>query len=476
MKKHQLKPIMLIGCLIIFTCAALAYTAQKNGSSIIPDIKPVNNVITGKNGIVTISGHLTQEKIFKGGDGTASLSLTIKADDVLSGNKEKNNVDMVIVLDRSGSMQGKKIQDARTSVKNLISQLGSSDRFALVTYSSGVQKHSDLMLMTPGNREYIQQLVSSIHPGGGTNLGAGLEAGIKILKNAENKGNLGRLILISDGLANEGITNPVSLGNMASAAVKNEFAISTVGVGNDFNEQLMTSLADRGTGNYYYLENPNAFANVFQKEFHQTQTSVATGLTIQIPLDNGITLTEASGYPINVKSNTAVFYPGDLRSGQSRSLFLSFNLPVNAEKTFEINNITAAYQYKGENYAASITKPFRIACVADRKSAVSSIKKDVWERKVIQDDYSRLKEQVAADIKLGKQEAAMKKIQKYQGEKQAINEVVQSPAVSANLQKAVRNLQDYVTDTFSGEREEVAVKQKKNSKALQFEAYKDKRN
>ncbi|MDM8537511.1 VWA domain-containing protein, partial [Desulfobacterales bacterium HSG17] len=459
--------------LIVFTCAALAYTAQKTQPQ--PHVKPINNIIKGKNGIVTISGHLTQEKIFKGGDGNASLSLTIKADNVIMENKGKNNVDMVIVLDRSGSMQGKKIQDAKTSVKNLISQLGTNDRFALVTYSSGVQTHSELMLMTPSNQDFMQQKVNSIHPGGGTNMGAGLQAGINILNNAAKKGNLGRLILISDGLANEGITNPKALGNMASSALKNEFAISTVGVGSDFNEQLMTSLADRGTGNYYYLENPNAFAEVFQNEFHKTQTSVATGVKIEIPLNNSISLTGASGYPIEIKNNTAVFYPGDLRSGQSRNLFLTFKLPVNSEKVFEINNISTIYQYKGQNYSASLTDPFRIACVADKKSVISSIKKDVWERKVIKEDYNKLKDEVAADIKAGKQEAAMQRIQEYQGKNQALNEVVKSPAVKANLQKAVRSLRDVVVSTFDGEQEEVAMKQKMNSKALQFEAYKEQR-
>lgn len=403
MKKNHFKPVVIIGCLIVLTCAALAYTAQKNQAS------PLNSTIHEKNGILAVSGRLAQEKIFKGGDGSASLSLTITADDIFTETREKNNVDMVIVLDQSGSMQGKKIEDARTSVRNLISQLGSADRFALVTYSSGVHKYSNLMQMNPANQKYMQQMVNNIYAGGGTNLGAGLQAGINILKNAEKNGNLGRIILISDGLANEGITEPGSLGNMASTALENEFSISTAGIGSDFNEQLMTSLADRGTGNYYYLENPNAFAEVFQKEFHKTQTSAATGVKIQVPLDKGISLVSASGYPIEVKNNTAVFYPGDLGSGQTRNLFLNFRLAADSEKTFEISNITVNYQYKGQNYSASTPSPFYITCAADKQSVISSIKKDVWERKIIQDDYNKLKDEVAADIKAGKQDAAIQK-------------------------------------------------------------------
>ena len=472
MKKNYMKPLILVSGLIALTCGAMAYSARTSA----PQPVPSPPVSSAKSGIVTLSGNLTQDKVFTGGDGTASLALTIGADKVATQeNTPARHVDMVIVLDRSGSMDGEKIRDARQAVLNLLSQLSPQDRFALVSYSGDVRKHFDLLHVTDDNRQRLTNAVSSISAGGGTNLGAGLQQGLRILSDAPGTGNLGRLILISDGLANEGITDPDALGRMASVALQKEFAVSTVGVGNDFNEQLMTAIADRGTGNYYYMENPNAFARVFQQEFQNTRTAVATALEIRVPLPQGVSLINAAGYPIRAGENAAIFYPGDLRSGQTRKLFLTFRLPTKDEKNFEIRGISARYLHSGESYAVALPDPFSIACVRDQQAAVASIRKDTWEKKVLQDDYNTLKEKVASAIKGGKRASALEEIREYRSRQQALNAVVRSEKVAENLDRDVEALRQQVEDTFEGEADEVARKKKRNAKALQFEGYQGKR-
>ncbi|MCP4349690.1 MAG: VWA domain-containing protein [Desulfobacterales bacterium] len=469
MKKNYLKPLFIVGCLILATCAAMAYTSRANN----PEPGPA---ITGKTGIVRLSGQLVQDKIFSGGDGTASLSLTLSADKVYDNDKDDaRHVDMVIVLDRSGSMQGNKIRDARQAVLNLLSSLSDQDRFALVSYSNGVQRNSGLVKVTDSNREHLSSIVRQISPGGGTNLGAGLHEGINVLLQAQKNGNAGKIILISDGLANEGITDIPSLGNMASIAVEKAFGISTVGVGANFNEQLMTAVADRGAGSYYYLENPNAFAQVFQKEFLSTRNVAAASVEVRVPLSNSMSLVNANGYPVEIKDNQAVFHPGDILSGQTRKLFLTFRMPADTEKTFEIKGINVRYQHKGEKYTVALSEPFSIACVKDSKEVFASIDKKEWEQKVLQEDYNELREKVAQDIKTGKQKDALDKIQRYEAEKQSANDVLKSGKVDENLNKEVKQMRDFVEHTFSGKQEEVETKQKKNAKKLQFEGYRGRR-
>ena len=110
-------------------------------------------------------------------------------------------------------------------------------------------------------------MVREVVAGGGTNLGGGLQQGINVLARTMSNGNQHKMILISDGLANQGITDPSILWDMAGGAYENRFSISTVGVGYDFNEILMTGIADHGAGQYYFLENPNAFAKVFEQTY-----------------------------------------------------------------------------------------------------------------------------------------------------------------------------------------------------------------
>ncbi len=476
MKKNQLKNFILITVLILATGGAMAYSSNKPSGFFSNWISGPAHPRTGNDEILKASGHLVQNKVLLGSDGTVGLSLTLQADDLTAGdNPEARNVDMVIVLDRSGSMQGRKLKDARRAVLKLLSNLSAKDRFAMVTYSEGVQIASGLINVTKSNRGHLIAAVNGVRAGGGTNLGAGLQAGINLLRTPYRSNNAARVILISDGLANKGIIDPESLAGIASAAVESEFAVSTVGVGVDFNEQLMTAIADRGTGNYYYLENPAAFAEVFQKEFYNAQTASITGLKILIPMHSGITLSDAAGYPINVQNGQAVFYPGNLRSGQTRKLYLALQIPTNRQRTFELDHIQIHYQHNDRSYATTLGESLTIACVNDQRKVYSSIDKTSWSEKVINEDFNRLKQKVASDIKSGRKQEALKKIEKYYDEQEAVNTVVGSASVADNLDKDLKELKTYVKDTFNGAPAAVRQKQKSNAKALQYEGYRGRR-
>ena len=292
---------------------------------------------------------------------------------------------------------------------------------------------------------------------------------------APENGNARKLILISDGLANKGITDSTRLGQMAAVAVEKEFAVSTVGVGNDFNEHLMTTIADRGAGNYYYLENPLAFAEVFQKEFFYTRATVATNVSISFPLGSGISITDAAGYPISVQKDHAVFYPGDLRAGQTRKLFLTLQVPTGAPGNFELGRIKTRYRFNGRTTETALDGSYKIACVKDQREVQASIDKTSWTEKVIREDYNRLKQEVAADIKAGKKQKALGRIHSYYREQESINAAVGSAEVTQNLDRDLKDLQQKVEDTFEGSPAAVSRKQKSNSKTLQYEGYKGRR-
>jgi Ca-activated chloride channel family protein len=476
MKPTRLKSFIFIIVLIAATGAAMAYTAGAGKTWFAGWTTPAPHNPPIKSGPVTLSGRLVQNKILQGSDGRVNLALSLKAsDDYGSVAKESRNVDIVIVVDRSGSMKGRKINDARQAVLNLLSSLAPKDRFALITYSDNVQVVSALGKVTADHREQLESLIHGVSAGGGTNLGAGLQAGINLLLSAHENGNARKLILISDGLANKGITDSTRLGSMAGVAVEKEFAVSTVGVGNDFNEQLMTTIADRGAGNYYYLENPMAFAEVFQKELSYTKATVATNVSIFFPLNTEISLIDASGYPIEIQNDQAVFYPGDLRFGQTRKLFLTLQVPSGTTGSFEIGKIKARYRFNGRPMETTLEGSYKIACVDNQKEVRASIDKTTWSEKVIREDYNRLKQEIAADIKAGKKQKALQRIHGYYREQESINEAVDSAEVTQNLDQDLKALRQRVEDTFQGAPAAVSRKQKANSKAMQYEGYKGRR-
>ncbi len=484
MKTKSLKSISIISGLIIATCAVMAYsfgnskphTAPSLGNNTPPQSSSWNN------GPIAFGAKLTQSKILFGGDGKVSMALTLHAKDIENGiiKQKKKNVDMVIVLDRSGSMGGEKIVAARKAALKLVSGLGESDRFSILSYSNHVTRHTDLVGVNENNRLAIENMIKGIISGGGTNLGAGLQEGIKIFASAPKSDDadnrLGKLILISDGIANQGICDNSALGSIASVASEKNFSISSVGVGHDFNETLMTILADRGTGTYYFLDDPTTFAAVFEKEFSETRLVAASNVKIKIPLKHGVKVLDASGCPITVDNGHAVIYPGDMLSGQKKTVFVTLQVPSQTKNALELSGISVASLQDGIKYTETIKKPLHIVCVENKQEVVLSYNKAELEQKVLQDEYNTLKEEVAADIRDGKENAAMERIDKYHSKQVVVNAGLGSKKIESNLKDDISALKNMVKDVFAGAPAAVQKKRKSASKQMQHEGYKGRRS
>jgi Ca-activated chloride channel family protein len=471
MKTNFRRSLVLILLLIAATTAAMAYASR---SDFTPwPVRPPGDL---GDGCVTLGGHLVQNKVLQGSDGTVTLALTLAApESVRPVAAENRPVDMVMVLDRSGSMNGPKIEDARRAMLDLLASLKDGDRLALVTYSSGVRRHAGLTPLTPSNRQRLAAAIRSFHAQGGTNLGAGLRNGLDLMVDQPDGERLRRVILISDGLANRGITDPTALGRMASVAVEGGFAVSTVGVGSDFNERLMTTIADQGTGRYYYLENPTAFARVFSREYRRMLAAAASAVEIRLPLSKEMSVVDASGYPVRMEGRQAVFHPGDLQAGSTRTLYVKLRVPTGRIANFDLQGIQAKYRHQGRRLTARLNRTFTVACVENPQDVMASIDKKAWEEKVLRDDFNRLKEEVADEIRTGREAQALERIEDYRRRQARVNAVVGSAQVTQNLDTEVESLRGYVRDTFQGAPSAVAKKQKHNAKSLQYEGYKGRR-
>ncbi len=466
------KGLIVIVALIAVTSAALAMIGA--GSSMGGADRAGGQVGDQR---LMVDTTLAQDKVLKGSDGRVALALALTAA-TLPELREKTvqPVDLAIVLDRSGSMQGAKIEAARLAVLRLMERLGPRDRLALVTYSDGVQLVAPLTAMDEGSRHRLMGIVDQIFADGNTNLGGGLRQGIDLFMGAPAADRQRKVILISDGLANQGITDPVALGQIAAAATDHHFAVSTVGVGLDFNELLMTTIADQGTGRYYFLEDPMVFAQVFEKEFQQARQVAASGVVLRIPLEKGVTLTAAGGYPIRLEGDLAVIPIGNLVSGEARKLFLNFQVPTDQARTFALGKIELRYDRGGQEQILAGLPALTVACVDNPQAVVASVDKDTWGEQVVRDEYNQLKEEVAEEVRKGDAQAAQRRIQSYEARNRSLNAQVGSAAVSDHLENEVKRLRQSVSETFAGPPAAVAAKQKQTSKALQYESYQERRD
>lgn len=427
--------------------------------------------------VVNVDTRLVQKKVLRGADGKVSMEITLSAIDLpIDPSFKKQPVDLIVVLDRSGSMGGQKIQDARTAVMSLLDRLSGIDRFSLISYSNNVYTHTPLVQMNYAYADRLRREISNIRSGGGTNLGGGLQRGVNLFMSSREIGRQRKIILISDGLANQGITDPYQLGSMASNGPEYNFSVSTVGVGYDFNEILMTTIADNGGGSYYFLEDPEYFADVFEKEFNSARNVAANSIEIRITLRNGVRLLDGGGYPIKMEGNVAVIRPGDLLSGQKRSFYLTYDVPTFQEQIVTLGDMIIEYQYQGAPQRFVMNKSHFVSCVSDRDEVQASVDKETWSRQVVRDEYNKMREQVADAVRSGNKDDALKTIEAYETKTRVLNETVGSAAVAENLDSDLSVLKEDVEETFAGAPAAVMEKQKKQSKAMQYESYRIRRD
>ncbi|RZW24691.1 MAG: VWA domain-containing protein [Desulfobulbaceae bacterium] len=427
--------------------------------------------------VINVDTRLVHNKVLIGSDGKVSMEITLSALDLPDYHRiAEQPVDLIVVLDRSGSMSGQKIHDARTAVLRLLDKLTGIDRFSLISYANNVYTHTPLVPMNYANTDRLRRQVANIRSGGGTNLGGGLQRGVNMFMSSYDNGRQRKIILISDGLANQGITDPYRLGAMASNGPEYNFSVSSVGVGYDFNEILMTTIADHGGGNYYFLENPEYFADVFEKEFKTARRVAANGIEIRIRLQNGVTLSDGGGYPIKMDGNTAIIRPGDLLSGQKRSFFLTYHVPTSQEQNVTLGDMIIDYRHQGTDQRVEKRGAHSVACVSDSDEVLAGIDKEAWSRQVVKDEYNKMKEKVADAVRSGNKDDAMETISEYESKTRGLNETLSSAEVAENLDEDVSELKQQVEETFTGAPAAVIQKQKKESKAMQYESYRIRRD
>ena len=233
-------------------------------------------------------------------------------------------VDVAIVIDRSGSMSGDKLRHAKRAARQLIDQLQPGDRVAVVAYGSDVDIVLSSTPVTHGAKSSAYRAIDSIYADGGTNLSGGLLTGTdEIARNLDaSAGTVNRIVLISDGLANEGVINRDQLAAMAAETAARGISITTVGVGLDFDEQTMASIAVNGHGNYYFAESSAALADLFRDELDKLSATTATRVRLALTPAPGIEILEAYGYPMERMGRQVLVPIADLHANELRKVVL----------------------------------------------------------------------------------------------------------------------------------------------------------
>ncbi len=225
-------------------------------------------------------------------------------------------VNLTLVMDRSGSMSGSKIQKAKQAAIEAVRRLGGQDLFSLVIYDHEVE--TVVPAQSASYVEWIEGRIQGITSRGNTALFSGVSQGAaEIRKNLDGQ-YVHRIILLSDGLANVGPSSPADLARLGTALLKEGISVTTIGVGTDFNEDLMTQLAGASDGNHYFVESSRDLPRIFAQELGDVLSVVAKQVLVRFECEEGVRPLRIIGRSGQIKGNRVEVQMNQLYGGQEK--------------------------------------------------------------------------------------------------------------------------------------------------------------
>ncbi len=403
---------LLVGALFAFTIGGAEAARQSGWPAGTPGrvdpLDPAGLSQTVSSEALRLSARLDRSAVHVGSNGELHLELTATGTESKGPREARRPTDVVVVLDRSGSMGGEPLAKALAAVRELISRLSAGDRLALVTYANASELVIPLSDATPQARERWLAQIASITAGGGTNMSAGLDRADALVSSTREVGRMARVLLLSDGHANQGDATPAGLSRRAARALRGEYVLSSVGVGDGFDERLMARLADAGTGNFYYVPHVEVLGGIFEDEFESARETVASALEIRIDTPPGVVVVDAAGYPIERHAGHAILRPGALFAGQSRSLWITLRVPADRAGTTRLGDVHLRYSPSqgGERQSVVLADLPQIAAVVDESRFVASLDGDAVARHHADDVVNRVRQSVSELVSRGQYGAA----------------------------------------------------------------------
>ncbi len=272
--------------------------------------------------------------------------------------QQKNTpLNLSLALDRSGSMSGAKLKYAREASKVVIDHLDENDRLSIIAYDHEIEvMQASTSLINKKTRRQLKKKVDAIFDNGQTNLGGGMLEGFKQVKSHYQKKYVNRVLLLSDGLANKGITDSDILKDTAQHFnLHKNISLSTFGLGADFDEDLMQGLAVHSSANYYFIDKAVKVTETLLNELQILQSIVSQKEQLEIIFPaNLLQLEEAYGLPVQSHKGRITIPFSNMFAEEEKSVLLKFLIenplkkPLEISSNFSYTGIVLPYLYESK--------------------------------------------------------------------------------------------------------------------------------
>jgi len=331
---------------------------------------------------VTLDVSLSQPTLFAGKKQITYLKVALTGFK-MTAMKERALVNIALVIDESGSMDGDKIEKAKDAAILAIRKLGPKDIVSVITYDSTVN------VLVPAtkvsDKDVIIAKIRQLNSGGGTALYAGVSKGAAEVRKFLDKNRVNRVILISDGQANVGPSSPGELAALGRSFAKDGISITTIGLGLGYNEDLMAQLAAASDGSHAFAENGRDLVKIFNYEFDDVLSVVAQDVKVRIQCDDGVRPVRVMGRHADIIGQDVTTTINQLYSDHEKYILLEVEVPAGTvDSSRKVASVDVSYGNMETKTTDRLKNTIEVAFADSKKRVIAAENKKVMVEVIVQ--------------------------------------------------------------------------------------------
>ena len=268
------------------------------------------------------------------------IALTGKAD---TGIAYRAPLNVALVIDRSGSMAGRKIEQAKRAALAALDRMGPDDIVSVVAYDTTAT------VLVPAtkvsDRETIERGIRRLRADGSTALFAGTVKGAREVRKFKSRDRVNRVVLLSDGIANVGPSSPGELAELGARLREEGIGVSTVGLGVDYNGDLMVALARSSGALFTFVEEEADLERLFETGFGGMKSIVATDLRVEIRFAEGFRPLRCFGRDAVVLDDRVTIGVAQLYGAGPEEILCSFETSALTESSRKVAEVDVRYHW-----------------------------------------------------------------------------------------------------------------------------------
>ncbi len=361
---------------------------------------------------------------------------------------ERNRLPLNVsfVLDRSGSMSGSKLEYTREAVAFALSNLDPDDTVSVVAFDDLVEV--PVPATGAENTDYLKQLLQGLYARGTTNLSGGLLEGADQVKKNYRKDAINRVVLLTDGLANEGVSDPARLVELVKNIYGGGISVSALGVGDDFHEDLLVDMAEAGNGNFYFIASPEAIPEIFKEELQGLLSVTGQNPVVEIHPKENVRVHAVFGYEPVFNDGATIKLP-DIYNGDTKTVLAELHVQTGASGMMPLARVNFRYyDVVSELSTVSYDMDLSLEVSSDaekiRKGIDLRVHKEVEIFKAAQAREDAFKEADRGDF-----EASRRRMKKQAKKLRLLYEECGDDEIKAHLEDLEKDMEAMDTTTYS---------------------------